>query len=195
MSTPRKLDRVAGRMALLLALVAALAKASDEAETPPLSISALSLERDREGIYVTMELRGAFGPKVREVLRSGVPLSFEYIVKLRERRSLWFDRTVVSRSLEVRAKLDPLSGEYMLARSLDGEVLDARATRDLEVAQAYLCKQEHLRIEGPDVLDAGATYDVLAKAKVLDEFVLYVIPWAVGTPWESQTFLPTPVSP
>lgn len=192
--TRRKPLHTAGRLLLVLACAAPLAMSPGDPETT-LSISQLSLERDRDGIYVTMEIEGAFGPKVREALRSGVPLSFEYLVRIRERRPMWFDRTVVSRTLEVRAKLDPLSGEYMLGRSLDGQSLDARTTRELEVAQAYLSRQERLRIEGPDLLVAGATYDVLAKAKVLDEFVLYVIPWAVGTPWERQTFLPTPTVP
>ncbi|MFN7972769.1 MAG: DUF4390 domain-containing protein [Acidobacteriota bacterium] len=159
-----------------------------------LLVSDLSFDQDGEGIYVTMRIDGAFSPQVRDMLQSGVPLSFQYTIKVRKKRTLWFARTVVSRQIETRAKLDALSKEYTLETLAEGQLLDARASADSAAVMEHLSHLVRVKIAEPGDLEAGETYDLQAKAKVLDEFVLYVIPWAIETPWQSKVLLPTPAA-
>lgn len=160
-----------------------------------LVLTDLTFDRDDEGVYVTMELQGAFTSEVREMLHSGVPLSFEYAIRLRRKRPFWFDKTVLARNIVVNAKLDVLTKEYALSRSMDGSVLEAQASDDATYVMSYLSRLERVKIADPVMLQSDATYDLFAKAKVLDEFVLYVIPWAIETPWQRQSLLEQPNHP
>lgn len=174
-------------LSFLLLAIPTLGAAGDK-----LLLSDLTLDRDAEGLYVTMRVEGAFNPEVREVLHSGVPLSFQYSIRVRRKRPLWFDLTVLSRQIETQAKLDVLTREFTLAQTLDGEVLEVKTTRDPAVAMEYMTHLKRLRIGSEAILESDGAYDLLAKAKVLDEFVLYVIPWPIETPWQRRNLLATP---
>ena len=161
------------------------AGAADEPVEP--TLQNVELDRDDEGIYVSLRVQDGLTPAVREQLRAGVPVAFQYTVKVCRHRRLWFPETVVSRHVETRAKLDVLSREYHLSRSMDGHVLDARDTQNATDAVDHLSRLARVKIAPETVLDRTLPYQFLARAKVQDAFVLYVIPWAVETPWYRQT--------
>lgn len=185
----RRRTRAAAWLACCL-LLAPGSVAAEEGDKP--ALSDLTFERDQQGIYVTLKVTGAFSPPVRQVLQSGSPLTFRYTIKLRRKRPMWFAKTVLSCVIETRAELDLLSREYLLSRSVDGVEQKAHASREAAVAMAWMTELPRVKIAESEQIAGGETYELLAKAKVQDELLLFVIPWALETPWQRQSLIPTP---
>lgn len=171
-----------------LGLSLALASQSDTAAVgaEKLELYDVRIERDRDGIYASMRVRGAYSAALRDMLQSGVPVSFRYTIHVSQPRAWWLDRRIMKKQIETRAKLDVLSREYRLSRSMDGLVLEARSTTDGADVMDHLSRLARVKIAGPDRLEPSIPHLVRARAKVGDEFVLYVVPAAIQTAWVLQ---------
>jgi hypothetical protein len=139
---------------------------------------------DRE-LLVFYQLRGAVNDEAWRVINSGDRLIFDYDVQLVEEHRFWFDRKLAQISLSNSVKLDTLTSQYHLQRQLNGEMVETRTTTRNEEVEKWLTEIENLRVINRASLSPRSSYLLQVRAHLKSDFIFYIVPWEVYTPWES----------
>jgi hypothetical protein len=124
---------------------------------------------------------------MRETIMSTRPVSFTFTVEVIKHRTLWKNR-VVARKVVVRTvRYDNLTRQFSLDTTINGEQTDQRVVDSWEEMAQYLETVKDLSVTSvANLLPSEGSYTVRARVHVLSDFVLWIIPWDVQTPWVSQ---------
>ena len=107
----------------------------------------------------------AFTADTREVVKSGLPLKFEFTVELK-RPSFWADRTMGAVSVVATVQYDNLTGKYIVSKSQDGRVVSAESTDQEDQMRAWATQFDRVPIEVREPLEQNAEYYVQVKLHV-----------------------------
>lgn len=102
----------------------------------------------------------AYTEDSREVVKSGVPLTFTYLVELRRPSSLWWDRTVGSATVAAKVKFDSLTALFQVTKEQDGRVTWSKSTAKEEEMRAWATAFEAVPIPPTEPLEPNADYYV-----------------------------------
>lgn len=139
---------------------------------------------------VSLQVENAFSEKVDDELRSGLPVTFRYIVEIYRKKG-WIRSRVVTRELEVTADFDSLTRQYRLTRELDGDVVASSATEKEEEMRRWMTRVDGLDMGAlPSDLPEGPLF-VRAKCRLSSGFVVFFFPYSQETGWER---IPLPVA-
>ena len=147
---------VACTLAVTLAC-GALAAATEE-------VRVMSLVRDGQ-VLVSFSLTNGFTEELRDAIRSGLPASITYEVELRRNGLLWFDPIVASSTVIASARLDNLTRQHHLTRTIDGRGEAPRVTESEDVVREWLTSFERLPLFSTAQLEPNAEYYVKVRAK------------------------------
>ncbi|NJL27398.1 MAG: DUF4390 domain-containing protein, partial [Thermoanaerobaculia bacterium] len=106
-------------------LVAAPSPNPEDAELTALEVAVVGQQ-----VLVSFELRGAYDTSTAQSIDSGLPTGFTYELRLVRRRKLWFDKTVLSSSVQLVAMYNALTREYLINTKHDGNLVGSRVVRD-----------------------------------------------------------------
>ncbi|MEA3230746.1 MAG: DUF4390 domain-containing protein, partial [Thermodesulfobacteriota bacterium] len=89
--------------------------------TPALATEAkltdIIVTNTRDDLLVYLKVEGAFPPKMKEAILSGVPTTFSFFVSLYRSRSFWFDKKITDLTITHSIKFNRLKNEFMINRS------------------------------------------------------------------------------
>jgi uncharacterized protein DUF4390 len=101
---------------------------------------------------------GAFTTESRDVVKSGLPLTFTYEIDLRRPSSIWFDRTLGSTVVSATAKFDNLTGVYQVTKQQDGRVVSSSTTSKDDEMQVWTTAFEDVPVRVTEQLESNAEY-------------------------------------
>jgi hypothetical protein len=161
---------------------------------PPLwaeeaALNNITLSNTSENLVVYLQLEGAFTDKIHRAILSGMPTTFEFVLRLDQVRTLWLDDTIADIHVAHSVKYDNLKKEFTVRRSWKGN--EPEVTASFEEAQALMNRIEGLKIMPLDRMEKAARYQLRAKAEVskrtlpfnLHNILFFVSLWDVETDW------------
>lgn len=150
------------------------------------SLAELRAETTDRDLYVSFHLREAFDEEARTNLSTGLPVTITYYLEVARRRPLWFDKTLVRKTVTTTAAYDTISRQYSLAKKVNDEVTETSVAVNEADMMRWMTHIERVRLADPALLD-GVDKDSLyirVKSRLRKRFVLFFIPWDVDTRWE-----------
>lgn len=101
---------------------------------------------------------GAFTSESRDVVKSGLPLTFTYVVELRRPSTIWFDRMVGSATVSAVVKFDNLTSVYQVTKQQDGRVFWSKSTSKEEEMQAWTTEFADVAVRTSERLESNVEY-------------------------------------
>ncbi len=159
------------------------------------TLSNLIVTNTSKDLLVYLNVEGAFRDQTVNAIMTGVPASFSFFIKLYQKRSLWFDKTIADIEITNAVKYNNLKKEFVVERSWeDGRI---RTVRSLQEAQKLMTDVDGLRIVSLNKLVKGKQYQVKAKAKLskltlpfyLHYVLIFVSLWDFETDWYTIDFI------
>jgi len=158
------------------------------------TIEELIVTNSSTDLLLFLTVNNAFTKQMEEGIRNGIPVTFNFYVKLERKRSTWLNQELVSLRFDHALSYDTLKEEYSIVRSeLAGQTLRTKSLAEAKKAMAQL--------NGPPVSplkallpEAGYVLRVKAKLaeKTLPLYAHYVIPfwslWDFETEWYTVEF-------
>ncbi len=105
----------------------------------------------------------AFTDDSRELVRSGVPLIFSYLVELRRPSIFWLDRSVGQASVTARVKFDSLASVFQVTKEQDGHVTWSKSTSKEDEMRVWVTTFEAVPITPGEALEPNADYYVRVR--------------------------------
>ena len=131
-------------------------------------------------------------PDLKELIQSTQPVNLFFTVEVVKHRTLWKDKLVVRHVVVHTVRFDNLTRQYSLETQVDDKVTDRRAVGSWAEMASYMKEVKDLTLTSVANLEPSeGGYSIRVRVHVLTNFVLWIFPWDVQTPWVSQT-LETP---
>jgi len=146
--------RVAAVVACVMSAVAVLAAAADVKVTP----------RVFDGrVLASFTASEHWTANLREQLKTGTPVTFDYVAQLRRPATLWPDDVLARTSITAAAKLDTLIGGYTVSRQRNGQMVRAeRVSQETEVRD-WLTIVDQIQFDPESPLKINAEYYVYVE--------------------------------
>jgi transposase len=165
-------------LALLSLIVAATLAAAPAPTIENLTATALNGK-----VSVRFSLAGAFADgEMIEALQSGLPTSFTYIVEIFRDRPNWFDDGLTRARIEVICTFNSVTREYLLNYRRDDRLVRSETFSDLAALEHSMTN-----VDEASLFDIGKRkpykLKVRAKADLMRDWVMWVIPWDTSTRW------------
>lgn len=146
-------------------------------------------------LKVSFVVKGAFKEDILEAVKSGIPTSFTFIIRLSHSKTLWFDELVGTWKFNHMVKYDALKEEYEV--TLD-ENKGTVKTKDPKEMQRLMVTGDEVTIKPSPHLEVGKRYKLGLKAELdiidlpffLDYILFFVKLWDFETVWYTHTFTP-----
>jgi len=157
------------------------------------TIEELIVTNSSTDLLLFLTVNDAFTKQMEEGIKNGIPVTFNFYVKL-ERKRTWLNQELVSLQFDHTLSYDTLKEEYSIVRSeLAGQTFRTKSLAEAKKAMAQL--------NGPPISplkallpEAGYLLKVKAKLaeKTLPLYFHYVIPfwslWDFETAWYTVEF-------
>jgi hypothetical protein len=145
------------------------------------------------GLKVSFVVKGAFKEGILKAIKSGIPTSFTFIIRLHRSKTLWFDELIGTWKFRHTVKYDALKEEYEVF--LD-ENKGALKTKDLKQMKTLMVTGDDIEIKPSPHLAEGAVYKLGLKAELdtiklpffLDYILFFVKLWDFETDWYTHSF-------
>jgi hypothetical protein len=119
----------------------------------------------------------AFTDDSREVVKSGVPLTFTYSVELRRPSSIWWDRTVGAATVAAAVKFDNLTAIYLVTKQQDGRVTWSKTTPKEDEMRGWITAFDAVPIRASETLEPNADYYVRVRLDAHPHLRFSLWPW------------------
>ena len=182
-------------MKRLLSLLFFLAIIIFPASTIAAEAAIAGVNVDLDPLRVSFEVRDAFTVDIEEAVKSGLPTSFNFIVRLSRVNPVWIDEDIGKWEFRHTVKYDTLKEEYVVR--LDEGLLREARTKDFEEMKSFMSRGEAIDIT-PAHLVPGEVYELSIKAELdktelpplLDYMFFFVKLWDFETDWHVYRFSP-----
>ncbi|MCC7007612.1 MAG: DUF4390 domain-containing protein [Acidobacteria bacterium] len=131
-------------------------------------------------VSASFSVPSAFDEDVREVIRSGLLVTFTFDVELRRPSTVWFDRTIARVVVASSVKFDNLTGVYFVSKYEDGRVVWSDRTQDVAALKAWLTTFDRVPLGIDTVLEPNAEYYVRVSLQTSPKRTMTLWPWAGG---------------
>lgn len=111
-------------------------------------------------IYASFAAPDAFSNDARDVIKSGLPMSFVFVVDLKRAATLWFDHTLATTTVTSSVKLDTLTGMYQVSKLQNDKTIWSDRTTQEDQMRAWLTGFDRVAIATPEPLEPNAEYYV-----------------------------------
>lgn len=178
-------------MGLLAALPFSLALfglfGGSDADKPHLSNLQVALEGHR--IEVSFELVNGFTDELFERIQAGLADGFRYEFALSRDHRTWFDNRIDSSSLEVVAKFNALTQEYLVNYRQDGKLVDSKVVRERDELERVMTRFSRVPLFSLEDVNPDRRLAVKARADLGSKTILLLVPTKVSTDWvQSRKF-------
>lgn len=165
---------------------------SDVAIAKEASIEGLIIELNGQ-MEVSFSVTNCCTGKLEEAIRSGVPTTFTFRMKLYLVRSLWPDKKVASLTFKHSIKYDNIAKEYQFHFE---ENKNSLSVKDFEEAKEIMAKVNGVKLLPTNQLQKGRKYYLDVKAELdpvrlpfgLENIFFFLSIWDVETDWLRYEF-------
>jgi hypothetical protein len=156
-----------------LAAVATLAAASEVKVTP--------LCADGH-VFASFSAPAAFTADAREVVESGLPLTFTFTVELRRASPVWFDHTLSALTLAASVKYDNLTRVYQVSKLQEGRVTWSDHTDEEDKMRVWVTVFDGVSLDPTEALEPNADYYVRVRLRASPRrtFSFWPFVWPFG---------------
>ena len=149
-----------------------------------LAASSLAVEvtPTRESLEVQLELQEPLPEVFAEALPSGAVISVVYPLKVRSKRSFFWDRRLWRGEVIASATFDPITGRYRCELLLDEVMVASEERETADRAQEWLTRPPAVRLALRDVKRIDRVY-VRVRAVYSTSTTWLVFPVSTGTEW------------
>ena len=159
------------------------------------TLSNLIVTNTSSDLLVYLNVEGAFREQTVNAIMSGVPASFSFYIKLYQKRSMWFDKTIANIEITNAIKYNNLKKEFVVERSWENG--KPRTAASLQEAQKLMTDVDGLSIIHLNRLEKGKQYQLKAKAQLskltlpfyLHYVFFFVSLWDFETDWYTIDFI------
>ena len=157
------------------------------------TIEELIVTNSSTDLLLFLTVNNAFTKQMEEGIKNGIPVTFNFYVKL-ERKRTWMNQELVSLNFDHSLSYDTLKEEYSIVRSeLAGQTFRTKSLTEAKKAMAQL---NGLPVSSLKGLIPEAGYLLRVKAKLAEKplplYFHYVIPfwslWDFETEWHTVEF-------
>ena len=177
-------------LALALSLNAVPSDASQDARLNNITVAST----DRF-LTLSLQVDGAFTPKVTEAVLKGVPTVFSFLITLDRLRNWWPNEELADLRVTHTIKYDNLKKEFIIRRSWKSD--NPVVTKSFAEAQTLMTEIRGLDIVPLGRMQKGQTYKLWAKAELSKttlpfylHYVFYFVTfWDFETDWHTIEFV------
>jgi hypothetical protein len=116
-------------------------------------------------VFTSFAAPGAFTADAREVVKSGLPLTFTFTVELRRPSAVWFDHTLTSATLAGSVKFDNLTRIYQVSKLQEGRVVWSEHTADEDQMRGWITTFDSVPLDPVEPLEPNADYYVRVRVR------------------------------
>ena len=159
------------------------------AQASKASLQDIVLDSKNENLTLSFKLEDAFPEQMKEVILNGTPITFAFLVELREIKDFWIDKKLVDIKIDHLLKYNVLKKEFVIKRSW--EIDEVLVTKSFDEAQDLMTTIRSLKILPFNWLENGNRYQVAAKAELskanlpfdLRSVMFFSPSWGFETDW------------
>ena len=159
------------------------------AQASKASLQDIVLDSKNENLTLSFKLEDAFPEQMKEVILNGTPITFAFLVELREIKDFWIDKKLVDIKIDHMLKYNVLKKEFVIKRSW--EIDEVLVTKSFDEAQDLMATIRSLKILPFNWLENGNRYQLAAKAELSKDnlpfdlrSVMFFSPsWGFETDW------------
>jgi hypothetical protein len=133
------------------------------AQSVATEVSALQVQREDDGLYLTTSVRFELPPAVEDALQKGIPVFFLLEADLVRERWYWYDQKINHSSRTLRLAFQPLTRRWRLGVGSGGSGIGLALSQNfdnLAEALATLQRISHWKVAEGAELDPEAVYSV-----------------------------------
>jgi hypothetical protein len=138
-----------------LALVVMLEAAGDVKVTTVMS--------DDGRVLASFTAHAAWTAESREIVRSGLALTFSFDVDLRRPSTIWFDSTLARVRVASTVRYDNLTGTYQMSKLRDGRVISSDKANLEPAVREWMTEFDRVPLEPGQQLEANVEYYVRVR--------------------------------
>jgi Domain of unknown function (DUF4390) len=154
-----------GRMRLTaLACLAAASLAAVALVYPSGEVKVTPVVASDGRLLVSFAAPAAFTEDARTVIKSGLTLTFTYVVELR-RPAMWFDGTLGQITVAAQAKLDNLTRDYQVSKLRQGQVVKSDKVDQESQVREWLTQFDSVLLEPSTPLVVNGDYYVRVRLR------------------------------
>jgi Domain of unknown function (DUF4390) len=116
-------------------------------------------------VFASFAAPSAFTSDAAEVVKSGLPLTFTFLVELRRPSTIWFDRTISATTLASSVKFDNLTGAYVVSKLRDGHVTWSERTDKEDEMRGWATSFERVQLEAGEAMEPNVEYYVRVQLR------------------------------
>ena len=116
-------------------------------------------------VFTSFAAPAAFTADAREVVKSGLQLTFTFSVELRRPSSVWFDHTLSSATLAASVKFDNLTRVYQVSKLQEGRVVWSEHTADEDQMRGWITTFDSVPLDPIEPLEPNADYYVRVRVR------------------------------
>lgn len=128
-------------------------------------------------ILASFAMPGAFTDDAREVMQSGLLLTFRFTVALRRPNGMWWDQTIRETTAAASVKFDNLTRSYQVSKSLDGHIIWSDRTMDLAQARTWMTTFDRVPVGGDRPLEPNEEYYIQVRMWASPRRTFSLWPW------------------
>lgn len=155
-------------------------------------IEGLRVEREKETLSISFWVKNCFNEEMEEAIRTGVPTTFNFLVKLHRKRSLIWDKKIARHRFQHNIVYDNLKKDFRIWLQEKGQEI---RIKDLEKAKVSMQRVEGFAVVAGKELKTGE-YKLAIKAELdpvklplrLECILFFVSLWDFETDWHYYTF-------
>ncbi len=176
---------------LLLFSISALPSYVESAEGRKAWLENLRV-RDSEGsIVIDTKLKGAFTQDITEAVVSGTPTRFKFLIQLRKKRKLWFDKKIREYEISHTVVYDVLKKEYLVTRLYPDGNEENLSTAVWYIMEEWMTELNSIHLAYPEIKDKSVHYFLKIKAEMkcikipfpINYLLAFISLWNFDTPW------------
>lgn len=148
---------------------------------------------DEASQRISFVVEGAFTEEIEEAIKSAIPTSFTFIIKMHRTRGYWFDKHIDTWEFNHTVRYDTLKQEYTVIFGEGSEEVKTSDFQDMkrlmsEVREASFPKDYELVSGKEYTLKVMAELDTVELPLYLHYMLFFVHIWDFETDWEDFAF-------
>ena len=158
------------------------------------NISDILITTSKTHLLLFCTIKNSFTPEMMEGIRSGIPITFTFLVELEKIKKNWPDHSLVELTIQHTLSYDALKEEYqILIPERNNKTV---TTRSIDKAQELMTEVSGVKIIKRSDLIPDAPYALHVKAKLAEKTLPmnmhYIVPfislWDFETDWRTIEF-------
>ena len=128
-------------------------------------------------ILASFSMPGAFTDDAREVMQSGLLLTFRFTIALRRPNGLWWDQTLTETTAATSVKFDNLTRSYQISKTVDNHVIWSDRTMDVAQARTWMTTLDRVPLGAGLTLAPNEEYYIQVRMWASPRRTFSLWPW------------------